>query len=181
ATFGDHHGRGGARAPRRRRVRTLLRRLRGARSGARRPGAAEAQRTGVPALLRGLPEALHGHRYAEGKWSIREVAGHLADTERIITYRALRIARGDATPLPGFDENAYVAAAGFDARPLESLVAEWEAVREATLAFFRSVDAEAAARRGTANDNAVSVRALAHIVAGHAEHHLEILRTRYLG
>lgn len=128
-----------------------------------------------------ISAASEGHRYAPGKWSVREVVGHLADTERIMTYRALRIARGDATPLAGFDENAYIPPAGFDGRPLASLAEEWAAVRRATLPLFRHLDAEAWTRRGTANDNAVSVRALAHIIAGHTEHHLEILRTRYLG
>lgn len=141
----------------------------------------DTQLAEVPAFFRGIPAALHGHRYEPGKWSIREVLGHVADTERVMAYRALRIARGDTTPLPGFDENAFAAVAGSDGRRLESLLAEWEAVRRATLALFRHLDAEAWTRRGTASDAAVSVRALAHIIAGHTEHHLEGLRTRYLG
>lgn len=141
----------------------------------------ERQLEGVAGFLGAIPAEREGHRYAPGKWSVREMVGHLADTERIMAYRALRIARGDATPLAGFDENAYVPPAGFDARPLASLVEEWAAVRRATLPLFRHLDAEAWTRRGTANGNAVSVRALARIIAGHTEHHLEILRTRYLG
>jgi hypothetical protein len=97
-----------------------------------------------------------------------------------MSYRALRIARGDRTPLAGFDENAYVPAANFDGRTLESLTHELEAVRRATVAFLETLDAEAAARRGTANNMEVSARALAYIIAGHERHHVKILRERYL-
>jgi hypothetical protein len=132
-------------------------------------------------LLRSIPEERASHRYAPGKWSIKEVVGHLADVERVMGYRALRIARGDVTPLPGFDENAYVPAANFDARSLASLTRELEAVRAATVAFLETLDAEAAARRGSANNNEISARALAYIIAGHERHHVGILRERYLG
>jgi hypothetical protein len=131
-------------------------------------------------LLRDIPEDRASHRYAPGKWSIKEVVGHMADVERIMTYRALRVARGDKTPLPGFDENAYVPAANFGARSLASLVRELEAVRGATLAFLETLDAEAAARRGTANNLDISTRALAYIIAGHERHHVGILKDRYL-
>jgi uncharacterized damage-inducible protein DinB len=131
-------------------------------------------------LLRAIPEERASYRYAPGKWSIKEVVGHMADVERIMTYRALRIARGDATPLPGFDENAYVPAANFDARPLASLAHEFQEVRRATLAFFETLEPEAAARRGSANNNEISTRALAYIVAGHERHHVSILKERYL-
>ena len=97
-----------------------------------------------------------------------------------MTYRALWIARGDTTPLPGFDENAWVPAGNFDARPLASLAGELSEVRRATVAFFETLDAEAAARRGSANNNAISARALAYIVAGHELHHVNLLRERYL-
>ena len=139
----------------------------------------EAQVEEVSQLLRGLSEEAAMARYEPGKWSIKEVAGHLADTERVMSYRALRTARGDQTPLAGFDENAFVAAAGFDARPLASLVAEWEAVRRSTLAFFRDLPPETHGRTGNANGQPVTVRALAYIIVGHVAHHLEILRTRY--
>jgi hypothetical protein len=132
------------------------------------------------ALLRTIPEARASHRYAPGKWSIKEVVGHLADVERVMTYRALRLARGDATPLPGFDENAYVPAANFEARSLASLAHELEEVRRATIAFFETLDPDAAARRGSVNNNEISARALAYIVAGHERHHVRILRERYL-
>jgi hypothetical protein len=131
-------------------------------------------------LLRGIPEERASHRYAPGKWSIKEVVGHLADVERIMTYRALRIARGDSTPMPGFDENAYVPAANFDARSLASLAHEFEQVRSATIAFLETLEPVAAARRGTANNAEISARALAYIIAGHERHHVAILRERYL-
>jgi len=129
--------------------------------------------------LAGLPEARGGFRYAPGKWSVKDVVGHLSDVERIMVYRALRFARGDAAPLAGFDEDAYVPEAGADTRSLANLIGEWVAVREASLAFFRGLPPEAWARRGVANGNPVSVRALAYVVAGHEHHHLEVLRTRY--
>ena len=131
------------------------------------------------ALLGGLSDADALQRYAPGKWSVKEVVGHLADTERIMAYRALRIARGDETPLPGFDENAYVPPAKFDARPLADLVAEFRTVRAATLGLFRGFDADAWRRRGTASGKPISVRALGFVIPGHERHHVEILKTRY--
>jgi hypothetical protein len=141
--------------------------------------ALESQGRKTQALLAGLTDAQAGHRYADGKWTVRDVAGHLADVERVMTYRALRIARDDATPLPGFDENTYVAAAGADRRPIGELAGDLAVVRNATLALFRGLDAAAWRRRGVANGNPVSVRALAHIIVGHERHHCEILSTRY--
>lgn len=129
--------------------------------------------------LASVSEVRGGFRYAEGKWTIREVVGHLIDAERIFSYRALRIARGDATPLAGFDENAYVPESGADARPLADLVAELRAVRESTGRLFASLPAAAWTRTGTASGQPVSVRALAWITAGHAAHHLGLLRERY--
>jgi hypothetical protein len=117
-------------------------------------------------------------RYEPGKWSIKQVVGHLSDTERVMSYRALRISRGDPTPLAGFDENDYVAAAEFDARSLASLLSDFEAVRGSTLCLLKLLPPGAWERRGTANLYEVSVRALAHIMAGHVEHHIEILRER---
>ena len=140
----------------------------------------EAQLAETLALLRTIPEERGTHRYGPDKWSIKEVVGHLADSERIFAYRALRVARGDATPLPGFDENAYVRGARFDAIPLADLAAELEAVRRATLALLRGLDDEALGRRGVANDQEITPRALAYIIAGHERHHVGILRERYL-
>jgi len=139
----------------------------------------EDQGRETQAVLAGLSEAKALHRYAPGKWSVKEVIGHVTDTERVFSYRALRFARGDATALPGFDENAWVPAGSFDARSLADLAAELDAVRRATLALFRGLDAAALARRGTASDNAVSVRAIALIIAGHERHHVALLHERY--
>ena len=138
-----------------------------------------AQIEETAAMLRGLSDTEAMYRYGRGKWSVKEVVGHLADTERIMAYRALRIARGDTTPLPGFDENAYVPPAKFDSRSLADLVGELRTVRAATLALFRTFDADAWRRRGTASGKPISVRALAFTIPGHERHHIEILKTRY--
>ena len=132
------------------------------------------------ALVAGLSEDRARHRYAPEKWSVKEVLGHVSDSERVFAYRALRIGRGDATPLPGFDEKEYGATAPFDARPLGEVIAELESVRAATLTLLASFDEAAWNRRGTANEVPVSVRALAWIIAGHELHHRAILRERYL-
>ena len=131
-------------------------------------------------LLSGVGEAKALYRYAPGKWSLKEVVGHLADTERVLSYRALRFSRNDQTPLAGFDENVFVAHASFDARPLADLVEEFRRVRQATVALFCRMTPEMAARRGVANQNEVTVRALAYIIAGHERHHVAIIKDRYL-
>lgn len=131
-------------------------------------------------LLAGISAAKAEHRYAPGKWSIKEVVGHLADAERIFTYRALRFARGDANPLHSFDENAYVPAGEFGERPLPEIAEELRAVRNATLALFRGLPEQSMSRTGVASDALVSVRALAWITAGHELHHVKLLRERYL-
>jgi hypothetical protein len=118
-------------------------------------------------------------RYAEDKWSIKEILGHLSDTERIFTYRLLRIARGDATPLEGYDENAYVPAGRFDDRPLPMLLAELRAVRLSTAALLEGLPEDAWGRWGEANGGPVTARALAYIIVGHVAHHLGVLRSRY--
>jgi hypothetical protein len=118
-------------------------------------------------------------RYAPGKWSVKEVLGHLSDVERIFAYRLLRISRGDQTPLPGFDENAYVPAGRFDTRLLRSLMAEFRSVRQSTLAMVQGLPAECWANRGEASGNPVTARALAYIIPGHVSHHLGVLRDRY--
>lgn len=132
------------------------------------------------ALIRSIPESRGGHRYAPDKWSIKGVLGHLADSERIFSYRALRIGRGDTTPLPGFEQDDYVPMGNFDARTLRDLADELAAVRQATIHLFAHLDHAAFERRGTASGNPVSVRALAYIIAGHELHHVGILKTRYL-
>lgn len=127
----------------------------------------------------GVSEAQANYRYAEGKWSVKEVLGHMTDTERIMSYRLLRIARGDTTPLPGFDEELFARHAGFDRLTLEELLRGFEIVREATLALARQLDDAAWVRTGTAAGGPASARAFAYIIAGHAEHHARILRERY--
>ena len=130
-------------------------------------------------VLRRVPESRGGHRYAEGKWSVREVIGHLIDAERIFAYRALRIARGDATALPGFEENDYVRTSGSELRTVADLADELRAVRDTTVRLFRSLPDEAWSRRGVASGHEVTVRALAWIILGHALHHARGLRANY--
>lgn len=132
-------------------------------------------------LLAGLSEAQASYRYAPGKWSLREIIGHLSDAERIFAYRMLRIARADQTPMPGFDENAYVPAGNFERRPLADVAAEFRAVRDATIALIRGLAPEALARRGTASEKPISARALVFIIAGHERHHMAVIGERYLG
>ena len=133
--------------------------------------------------LRHLAETVTGDRetfrYGPGKWSVREVLGHMIDGERVFSYRALRFSRGDKTPLPAFDENFYVANADFDSRPLRSLIEELTLLRSANVLFFRELAPEKLTRVGVANTYPVTVRALAFILAGHLAHHLGILRDRY--
>ena len=131
-------------------------------------------------LIRGLSAAQGDLRYAPGKWSVKEVIGHLIDAERIFAYRALRFARNDATPLPGFDENGFVANAGFGSRSLADLAEEFEYTRKSNLYLFKSLDGDSSLRLGSASDNKISVRAIAYIIAGHESHHVGILRSRYL-
>jgi len=119
-------------------------------------------------------------RYTEGKWSIKEVIGHIADVERIFVYRALCFARGEPAGLPGFDENEYARQSNAASRPLKDLVDELRTVRAATLSFFSGLSEKELLRRGTANRNGYSVRSLAFIIAGHERHHVTILRERYL-
>ena len=134
----------------------------------------------VATLLQSLDEeTIRAQRYAPGKWTVKEVIGHLIDDERIFVYRALCVSRGDTRPLAGFDENDYVAATDFEARPLGSLIAECRAVRAATLAFFDSLTAEEWLRRGSVNGYEASVRGLAFHMAGHELHHLRTLREKY--
>jgi DinB family protein len=140
----------------------------------------EAQMTETQSLLRALPASSSTYRYAPGKWSVNEVIGHLIDSERIFGARALRFARNDATPLPGFEQDDYVRNSKFDAYPVAELASEFDSVRRATVFLFRHLEEPAWMRRGIANNAEVSVRALAYIIAGHELHHREILRSRYL-
>jgi len=139
----------------------------------------QSQLDEVRAAFGRFPEARGTFRYAPDKWSVKELLGHLSDVERIFCYRALRFARRDATPLPGFDENAYAPAMEADHRKLDDVLQEWLDLRRATISFLRGLPADAWARRGIANGKEISVRALAYAIAGHLRHHLEVLAERY--
>ena len=140
--------------------------------------ALERQRPLIDRLSQLTPEQA-AFRYADGKWSVKEVTGHLSDAERVLAYRLLRVARGDQTPLPGFDENAFVVGSNADRRTLGDLAAELAAVRVTTIALVKSLDDEALVRTGTVNNWPLSARALAFIIAGHFQHHVNIFRERY--
>jgi len=120
-------------------------------------------------------------RYEPGKWSVKEVVGHLNDTERIMTYRALRIARNDRTPIEGFEQDDYIRGGPYADLRLADLVEEFQRIRTATLAFFRNLRAADWTRRGIANNNEISVRALAYVIGGHELHHRHILEEKYFG
>jgi hypothetical protein len=132
------------------------------------------------ALLGDLPDDIASRAYAPGKWTLKEVVLHCADTERIFAYRALRIARGDTTPLPGFDENAYTPLSGASSRTLEDILDELQSVREASVTLFSGLPSEAWTRRGMASGKEVSVRGIAWITAGHLLHHMGVIQDRYL-
>ena len=140
----------------------------------------ERQLGSTIALLQGISEEQSQHRYEPGKWSIREVVGHLNDTERLFAFRALWFARALEASLPSFDQDIAMASAGSGALPLSRHAEEFAAVRAGTLALFRNLPPEAWTRRGTASGNPFSVNALAYICAGHVEHHVRILKERYL-
>jgi hypothetical protein len=140
--------------------------------------ALDMQTADMLTLLRGAPEAQGNVRHAPYTWSVKQVVNHMADTERVMAYRALRFARGDATPLPGFEETGYAQTAESDRRPLSDVVSELEAVRRSSRALFRSLPEAAWTRSGVANNHPVSVRALAYVIVGHSRHHTAILRQR---
>lgn len=133
----------------------------------------------IVAEMRSWPEAKASHSYGDGKWTVGQVVGHMADVERVFAYRLLRIARGDTTPLPGFDENTWQTQAGFEQRTLASLVDELASVRQGTLALVRSLDAPSIEREGTASEKRVTAKALVWLIAGHFAHHYRILKERY--
>ncbi len=130
-------------------------------------------------LLRRAPADRADFAYAPGKWTVKEVVGHMTDVERVMGFRALWFARNDAQPLPGFDENAWVPSGGFAGRSLSDLTDEFQAVRSATLSLARGLDPSSLTRRGTANGAEISVRALLYIIAGHERHHVGLLKERY--
>jgi uncharacterized damage-inducible protein DinB len=141
--------------------------------------ALERQASETQNLLEHVSDAQGLHRYDTGKWSVKEVLGHITDTERVFAYRAMRIGRGDQTPLPGFDENLYVPQSNANLRSMASLRAELAAVRASTLSLAESFDEAALERLGTSNNAPVSARALFWIIAGHELHHVALLRDRY--
>lgn len=138
-------------------------------------------RAQMPAFekLRYLSEEQARYRYAEGKWSVKELVGHMADTERLFSYRLLHVLRSDPAPLAGMDENAWMAASPHANRRIDDIAGEMSAVRRATIALVESTDAAALARSGVANAFPISARALCWILPGHAQHHLDVLRARY--
>jgi hypothetical protein len=140
----------------------------------------ENQVAEISGALKGVTDATSLYRYRPEKWSIRQTMNHISDTERVFLFRAVWFARGFSDPLPSFNQDAASAADGADNRPWQSHLEEFRAVRASTLTFFRHVPREAWARRGTAGGNPFTVNALAYIIAGHANHHLGILRERYL-
>jgi len=139
----------------------------------------DEQRRQTVLLLSCRTDAEGDFRYAPGKWSAKEVLGHVCDTERVFAYRALRIARADQTPMEGFEQDDYVRNGPFAHSPISDLVEDYIAVRRATISLLRSLDEPAWSRRGIANKNEVTVRALAYIIAGHELHHRRMLEEKY--
>jgi len=139
----------------------------------------EAQRRQMLLLLSGRDDADGNFRYAPGKWSVSEVLGHVCDTERIFAYRALRISRGDQTPIEGFEQDDYVKNGPFGREPLSEIIEDYIAVRRATLTLLRNLDEAAWMRKGTVNQKEITVRALGYLIAGHELHHRRILEEKY--
>ncbi|MFC6877978.1 DinB family protein [Flavobacterium myungsuense] len=131
-------------------------------------------------FVQNIPMDKFDYRYAEGKWTIKDIIQHIIDVERIFSYRALRISRNDQTPLPDFEENSYVEQTNANARSIQGLLTEMAAVREATLLLFKSFTHEQLQLIGTASDNLISVRAIGFIMIGHQKHHQRIFKERYL-
>jgi uncharacterized damage-inducible protein DinB len=143
----------------------------------------EAFSAGTPAFMQfieSVPPSKYDYRYADGKWTIREVLQHIIDAERIFAYRALRFARKDTTPLPGFDENSFAENAKAETRQWKDLVNEFKAVRTASEYLFASFDKDQLEATGTSNNNPIYVLALGFILVGHSLHHMRILKERYL-
>jgi len=134
----------------------------------------------IQAIISEIPEEKEEYLYAPGKWTIKEIIGHIIDTERVLGYRAMRFARKDKTPLPGYDENHFVANANFNNQTLYSLGHEFAIVREANLALFKTWNEEALSQVGVANGLEVTVRAMLFMIAGHATHHMNVIKEKYL-
>jgi len=140
----------------------------------------ESQKFELLDLLSTLNESKANYSYEKGKWSIKEVLGHLIDSERVFCYRAVAIARGETQSLPGFEQDDYVNNGNFNARELSNLLDEYQKIREATIPLFKSFDETIYDRRGTANNNPLTVRAVMFLIPGHEKHHINILKDRYL-
>jgi hypothetical protein len=143
-------------------------------------GALEAERAATMALIQSLAETIGDHRYEPSKWSVKEVFGHIIDAERAFAFRAFHFGRNHPTPLPGFDQDSVVPVAPYANLSLREISGEYQSVRMATLQLFRHLDESAWSRRGVANNNEITVRALASVIVGHERHHIQILKTRYL-
>lgn len=141
--------------------------------------ALESNRRTTEAFLKSIPEKIGNYAYAEGKWSVKQVIIHITDTERVFAYRALTIARGDTTPLPGYDENIWADNCAAEKRKLADVVEEFLSVRQSTIQLVKSFDEEKLSRKGTTNNNPASVIALLYVIAGHELHHLKVLKERY--
>ncbi|WP_448701217.1 DinB family protein [Mucilaginibacter sp. AW1-3] len=138
------------------------------------------QHNEVNDFLKAIPKDKALYAYADGKWTLNEAIGHMIDTERIMTYRLLRFARNDQNPLPGFEQEDYIANARFNQMQMDDLISEFYYLRKANLYLFKSLNADEQARTGTASNNRVTVNALLYIIAGHVEHHIRIIKERYL-
>ena len=131
-------------------------------------------------LFQSVPLDRHEFRYADGKWTIKDILQHLIDTERIFIYRALRFSRNDTTELPGYEHNDYVPESNANKREFNDLIIEFNFVRQSTVLLFKSFEEDMLMRTGFANNNAMSVRAIGFIIAGHCNHHCQVIRERYL-
>lgn len=131
-------------------------------------------------FVQNIPLDKFDYCYAEGKWTIKEIIQHIIDSERIFAYRALRISRNDKTPLPGYEENSYVANTNANSRSIQELLAEFSAVRHSNLFLFKSFSAEQLMRMGTASEQVISVRAIGFLIIGHLKHHQKVFQERYL-
>ena len=140
----------------------------------------EEQLLSFSSFLKSIPSDKENFAYAEGKWTVKEVLGHIIDTERIMAYRLMRVARNDDTPLPGFEENSYVQNAHFSSQDFTTMIDEFKAVRNDNLCLFKSLSEEELDRRGIASNLPVSVRSLLFIIAGHLNHHIAVIKERYL-
>lgn len=141
--------------------------------------ALQTQLTEIEILFAEMASDKADFRYAPGKWSVKELLGHIIDGERIFSYRALRISRSDQTPLPGFDQDIFMENSNFGERTIADLLEEFLYLRQANIIFFRTLNEKAWNHTGTASDAQISVRALAFIMVGHVRHHINILRARY--